>query len=99
MRSLFRSLPGLLLLCVSSVFAADPPPARPPNVLLIVIDTLRYSATSFGNPTRNNTPFLASLASRGVVFTNAYSTHDFTPTSHFSMFTGLRNGLGSDDDR
>ncbi|PYQ62378.1 MAG: hypothetical protein DMF58_01935 [Acidobacteria bacterium] len=65
-----------------------------PNVLLIVLDTLRYDAT-----TRNNMPFLASLVSRGVVFTNAYSTHDFTPPSHFSMVTGLRDGLGSDDDR
>jgi arylsulfatase A-like enzyme len=79
---------------------AEPPRAMPPpNILLIVIDTLRYSATSFPDPSRNNTPFLARLAARGVLFTNAYSTHDFTPTSHFSMFTGLQNGLGTDDDR
>jgi arylsulfatase A-like enzyme len=34
-----------------------------------------------------------------VVFTNAYSTHDFTPPSHFSIMTGLRDGLATDDDR
>lgn len=73
--------------------AADAAQPAPPNILLIVIDTLRYSATG------ENTPFLASLASQGVVFSNAYSTHDFTPTSHFSLITGLRDGLSTDDDR
>ena len=65
-----------------------------PNILLIVIDTLRYDATL-----NDNMPFLASLEARGVLFTNAYAPHDFTPTSHFSMVTGLRDGLGTDDDR
>lgn len=98
MRHFIRSLPGLLLLILfANLAVAEPPAQRPPNVLLIVIDTLRFSATSFAG--RNNTPFLASLGSRGIVFTHAYSTHDFTPTSHFSMFTGLRDGLASDDDR
>jgi arylsulfatase A-like enzyme len=82
----------ILLLFHANVLPAAPP--NRPNILLIVIDTLRYSATQ-----NNNTPFLDSLASRSVVFTNAYSTHDFTPTSHFSMFTGLRDGLGTDVDR
>jgi arylsulfatase A-like enzyme len=74
-------------------------PRSRPSVLLIVLDTVRFDATSFGDPATNNTPFLASLAPRSVVFTRAYSTHDFTPSSHFSMMTGLRDGLGSDDDR
>jgi arylsulfatase A-like enzyme len=72
--------------------AAEAP--KRPNILLIVLDTVRYDAISAAN-----TPFLDSLAKRGVVFTAAYSTHDFTPTSHFSMETGLRDGLGGDDDR
>ncbi|HYS53292.1 MAG TPA: sulfatase-like hydrolase/transferase [Thermoanaerobaculia bacterium] len=95
-----RWLAGLCLLATTAgtLPAATQTPDAP-NILLIVIDTLRYSATSFPDPARNNTPFLASLASRGVVFTNAYSTHDFTPTSHFSIFTGFRDGLGTDDDR
>ncbi|HEY8132497.1 MAG TPA: sulfatase-like hydrolase/transferase, partial [Thermoanaerobaculia bacterium] len=72
------------LLLAPAVPLSYPPPPRRPNILLIVIDTLRYSATSFPDASKNNTPVLASLATRGVVFTNAYSTHDFTPTSHFS---------------
>ncbi|HEY6842932.1 MAG TPA: sulfatase-like hydrolase/transferase [Thermoanaerobaculia bacterium] len=86
-----RFLIPLLFFC-SPLLAA--PAVTRPNVLLIVIDTLRYDATQNGNM-----PFLASLASRGVVFTHAYSTHDFTPPSHFSIMTGLRDGLASDDDR
>jgi arylsulfatase A-like enzyme len=82
-----------VLLFVSFFFAAAAPPARP-NILLIVLDTVRYDAIS-----PSNAPFLDSLAKRGVVFTAAYSTHDFTPTSHFSMETGFRDGLGTDDDR
>jgi arylsulfatase A-like enzyme len=72
---------------------AAAPPQRP-NILLVVLDTVRYDAVS-----PSNTPFLDSLAKRGVVFTSAYSTHDFTPTSHFSMETGFHDGLGTDDDR
>ncbi len=87
-----RFIPWFLALLISAAAAAEPAPR--PNILLIVLDTLRYDAT-----TNDNMPFLTSLASRGVVFTNAYSTHDFTPTSHFSMFTGLRDGLATDDDR
>lgn len=68
--------------------------ARRPNVLLIVLDTVRFDAISAAN-----TPFLDSLGKRATVFTLAYSTHDFTPTSHFSMMTGLRDGMGTDDDR
>lgn len=82
-----------LLFVVSLLFATAAPPSRP-NIVLIVLDTVRYDAVSAAN-----TPFLDSLAKRGVVFTAAYSTHDFTPTSHFSMETGFRDGLGSDDDR
>jgi arylsulfatase A-like enzyme len=79
--------------------AANPPAAKPPNVLLIVLDTLRFDATSLGDPASGNTPFLASLAARGVVFTKAYSSHDFTPPSHFTILTGLADGLGTKDDR
>lgn len=75
------------------VSAAPAPKTSRPNILLIVVDTLRFDAVN-----SETTPFVASLDKRGIVFTNAYSTHDFTPTSHFSMFTGLRDGLGGELD-
>lgn len=80
---------GTILAAAASAYAA--PRA---NILLIVLDTVRYDAVS-----ASNTPFLDSLSRRGIVFSAAYSTHDFTPTSHFSFMTGLRDGLGTDDDR
>jgi arylsulfatase A-like enzyme len=76
------------------ISAVPAPRNNRPNILLIVVDTLRFDAVSPAT-----TPFLASLSKRGVVFTHAYSTHDFTPTSHYSIFTGLRDGLDSDNDR
>ncbi|HEX3583890.1 MAG TPA: sulfatase-like hydrolase/transferase [Thermoanaerobaculia bacterium] len=84
---------GVVIAACLLVSAAPIPKATRPNVLLIVVDTLRFDAV---NP--ETTPFLSSLGKRAIVFTHAYSTHDFTPTSHFSMFTGLRNGLGGDLD-
>ncbi len=59
-----------------------------PNVLLLVLDTVRswnLSAYGYSRPT---TPVLAQLASRGVLFTHAMSPAPWTLPSHASMFTG-----------
>lgn len=85
-----RALVLLLTVALSWPAAA----ASRPNILLIVMDTVRFDATA-----ATGTPFLTSLRSQSVLFTNAYSTHDFTPPSHFSMLTGFRDGLSTDDDR
>ncbi len=62
-------------------------PAGPPNILLIVIDTLRADRVgAYGNE-RGLTPFLDSLASRGVVFSNAYAASSWTSPSIASLFT------------
>lgn len=88
-----------LALCASASPIPIPADQRPrPNILLIVMDTVRFDATA-ASSTSGVTPFLTSLRSRSVMFTNAFSTHDFTPTSHFSIMTGLRDGLASNDDR
>ncbi len=61
--------------------------ARPPNVLLIVIDTLRADRLgAYGNP-RGLTPFLDTLAARGTVFTNAYAPSSWTCPSVASLLT------------
>ena len=73
--------------------AGQPPipcPAKP-NILIIVLDTLRFDATALDSRSRNPTPFLAKLAASGVNFTNCYSTHDSTPSSHASLFSGFLN--------
>lgn len=59
-----------------------------PNVLLIILDTVRASSIGFlGGPVAN-APHLAELSKRGVVFDEAYSTASWTLPSHASMFTG-----------
>jgi arylsulfatase A-like enzyme len=71
--------------------AAAAAPARPLNVLLIVIDTLRYDAVNGAHDA--DAPFLSALAKVGTTFTSAYSTHDSTPASHFSMLSGFVSGF------
>lgn len=63
-------------------------PAEAPNVLLLVLDTVRafnLSAYGYRLPT---TPVLEVLSARGVRFGRAYSTAPWTLPSHASMFTG-----------
>lgn len=60
----------------------------PPNVLLIVLDTVRADAMTPYGSERDTTPNLNRLAARGVIFDQARSTAPWTLPSHASMFTG-----------
>jgi arylsulfatase A-like enzyme len=66
-------------------------PARPgsPNVLLIVLDTVRADKMSAYGYARPTTPFLERLAREGTLFTHAVATSSWTLPSHASLFTGL----------
>lgn len=59
-----------------------------PNVLLIVMDTVRARNLSLYGYARPTTPELEMLAKKGVVFRRAISTAPWTLPSHASMFTG-----------
>jgi arylsulfatase A-like enzyme len=59
-----------------------------PNVLLIVLDTVRADHLSLHGYGRDTTPNLARLARRGVRFEQARSTAPWTLPSHSSMMTG-----------
>ncbi len=67
------------------------PAAAPdaPNVLLIVLDTLRADALNCYGYRRDTSPNLSRLASKGVRFERAISTAPWTLPSHASMFTGM----------
>lgn len=59
-----------------------------PNVLLLVLDTVRalsLSVYGYGRPT---TPTLETLAARGVRFDRAVATAPWTLPTHSSLFTG-----------
>jgi len=63
-------------------------PAGAPNVLLLVLDTVRAKSLSLHGYELKTTPKLERWAQRGVVFENAVAPSSFTLPSHASMFTG-----------
>jgi arylsulfatase A-like enzyme len=69
----------------------DGPAARHPrpNVIFIVLDTVRADHLSSYGYSRPTTPNLDRLARRGVLFENAIAPTSWTLASHASMFTGL----------
>jgi arylsulfatase A-like enzyme len=62
--------------------------AGAPNVLLLVLDTVRSFSLSAYGYSRPTTPTLERLASEGVKFDRAFATSGWTLPSHSSMFTG-----------
>ncbi|HZW33104.1 MAG TPA: sulfatase [Isosphaeraceae bacterium] len=101
-RWMFRSFPGLLgivLALAGLVFGGDRlkqwreadrpwPPAHSPNVLLIVLDTVRADHLSLYGYPRPTTPALQRLARRGIRFEQARAAAPWTLPSHASLFTG-----------
>jgi arylsulfatase A-like enzyme len=97
-----RSLPvllGIVLLLAASLFCGDWikerrearrdfPPAGSPNVLFIVLDTVRADHLSLQGYRRPTTPTLERLAKNGIRFDRARATAPWTLPSHASFFTG-----------
>jgi arylsulfatase A-like enzyme len=98
-----RSLPYLLGLYVAAFVAIEGggwwseraatarlPEAAPgaPNVLVIVIDTLRADHVSSYGYSRPTTPNLDRLAGEGVLFENAIAPSSWSLPSHVSLVTG-----------
>jgi arylsulfatase A-like enzyme len=59
------------------------------RVVLVTVDTLRADHLSSYGYRLTTTPFLDSLAKRGVRFETAIATSSHTAPSHASIFTGL----------
>ena len=59
-----------------------------PNVLLLILDTVRGESLSLYGYHRPTTPEIARWAAGGVVFDRAFSEAPWTLPSHASMFTG-----------
>jgi len=75
-------------------------PAAPrgsPNVVLIIIDTLRADHVSSYGYSRQTTPNIDRLAKQGVLFENAISPSSWSFPAHVSLLTGeysFEHGLG-----
>ena len=75
---------GTLLWCVGCAVAAT----RAPNVLLIVVDTLRADHLGFEGYAKPTSPRLDALSERSTRYAAARSTSPWTLPSHASLFTG-----------
>ena len=80
-----------LLACLAGVLPflgrAEPVAPQAPDIIFILIDTLRADRVgAFGNR-RGLTPFLDSLAARGVVFQHTYAQSSWTSPSIASLLT------------
>ncbi|MFQ5748681.1 MAG: sulfatase [Planctomycetota bacterium] len=64
-------------------------PPRSPDVILLVLDTLRFEALGKSLEGRPLLPRLERFASRGRRFTRGYSGANTTPPGHATLFTGL----------
>lgn len=63
-----------------------------PNIILVVLDSLRHDRLSATGYDQNITPNLDALVERGMLFRNAISTGSWTVPAHASMFTGKLPG-------
>ncbi len=80
---------GLLpLLLFGYLTGCSTEPDAPPNVLLIVIDTLRADSLGSYGYNRDTSPNLDALARESVLFRNAFSTGPVTSISMASIMTG-----------
>jgi arylsulfatase A-like enzyme len=62
--------------------------ADAPNIIVIVVDTLRADHLSSYGYERDTSPFMDRIAAEGVRFENAISPSSWTQPSHASMLTG-----------
>jgi choline-sulfatase len=63
-------------------------PPRPPNLLVVTIDTLRADRVGAYGYAGAETPAMDGLARRGVRFENALSAVPITGPAHATLFTG-----------
>jgi arylsulfatase A-like enzyme len=62
--------------------------AAGPNVILLILDTVRADRLSVYGYHRPTSPALSALAARGIRFDHALATAPWTLPSHATMFTG-----------
>ena len=66
-----------------------PPPITRPDIVLVVVDTLRADRLSAEGSGRRTTPHLDARAARGMRYARAYAHSSWTLPSFASLLTGL----------
>ncbi|MBR3631451.1 MAG: sulfatase-like hydrolase/transferase [Elusimicrobiaceae bacterium] len=59
------------------------------NVVLIFMESLAWNKSSFTNPDLDPTPFVKSLADKGILFTNFFTPTSATARAVFATLTGI----------
>jgi arylsulfatase A-like enzyme len=77
-----------ILLVLVALMASCGNEKKPPNIVLITVDTLRPDRLGYAGHARLTSPMLDRLAQRGVVFTRATSVSGWTLPSIATIFTG-----------
>jgi arylsulfatase A-like enzyme len=90
-RSFISLAAGLTLLCAC---AGDELPPRPlpsttPNIILIVLDTVRPDHLGSYGYERDTSPHIDSFAGEATLYTRAMAAAPWTVPTHASLFTGL----------
>jgi arylsulfatase A-like enzyme len=76
-------------LITPSFLAGGPPRGTGPNIILIVLDTVRADHLSIYGYPQPTTPQLGGFAADATLYTQAIAASDMTLATHASIFTGL----------
>jgi arylsulfatase A-like enzyme len=82
----------VLVLLLGWSAGCERPPSEPggaPDIVCIVIDTLRADHLPFYGYPENTAPYLSALASHGVMFQHAHSPSSWTAPATASIFTSV----------
>ena len=85
---LFVLLVSAGIVASASMVETTPDSEKPPNIILITLDTTRADRMGFLGSKRGLTPNLDALALQSAVFTRAYAQVPLTTPSHAALLTG-----------
>lgn len=92
MKQWFRPLLGLFaILCIfgTAILLFPKDQAPKPNILIVLIDTLRSDHLGLYGYERETSPFMDTLAERSFVYETTYSVSNWTNPTIKSIFTGM----------
>jgi membrane-anchored protein YejM (alkaline phosphatase superfamily) len=81
-------LAPLLLAALLAPACREPATPRPPDIVLVVIQTLGAQRTGLAGPAASRTPHLDALANAGVRFEDARAASSFSTQSLAALWTG-----------
>ncbi|MEM1356773.1 MAG: sulfatase-like hydrolase/transferase [Bacteroidota bacterium] len=84
----FAVLVILLVVLLTGCSNSEDTAARPPNLVLILVDDLGYGDVGFNGCKDIPTPHIDRLANEGVIFTNGYVTYPVCGPSRAGLITG-----------